>query len=62
MNAEDKEKYWSFDNAGSEEQMVAVDAAMRLYSNSEDWISARAKEFPGLKEGVARPREIAKTM
>lgn len=37
------------DQCPREVQMAAVDAAMRYYFNSDDWIAARGKEFPGLR-------------
>jgi len=50
MNAEGK-KYGSMDNARPAERMAAIDAAMRRYFNSEDWLKARAQEFPGIRRG-----------
>ena len=49
MNAGEKFNCGSLDHEEREEQMAAVDAAMRHYFRSEDWIRARAREFPGLK-------------
>ena len=49
MNNQKQAKYGSLDHAEYGEQMAAVDAAMRLYFNSEDWIKARAEEFPALR-------------
>ena len=59
-NGEEKKNCGSFDHMEPEEQMAAVSAAMRHYFNSEDWIKARAKEFPRPEKSLARI-EVGKT-
>ena len=51
MNAEATVIYATLDDAEPELQMAAVDAAMRWYFSSENWIAARATELPGLRAG-----------
>ena len=49
MNTEADITHGSKDHLAPAERMAAVDSAMRRYFNSEDWLRARGKEFPGLK-------------
>ena len=38
----------SLDHVAPAEQMRAIDAAMRQYFQTSDWLRARNKAFPGL--------------
>ena len=49
MDANEKKTCGSLDHGNPAEQMAAIDATMRVYFNTEDWILARVKEFPGPK-------------
>jgi len=49
METHGKNTCGTLDNGNPEEQMAAIDKAMHVYFDAEDWIVARAKQFPGLK-------------
>lgn len=38
----------SLDHAAPQEQMKAIDGALRRYFEAEDWLAERERRFPGL--------------